>query len=75
MYFSSAFVLAVLPFLVGAAPVQNSARSVLSIPLLKRSTLQGAGEVVNVQNLEASIHHTVAFVFLLSVLLFRRMDH
>ncbi|KAN0108977.1 acid protease [Russula decolorans] len=58
MYFSSAFVLAALPFLVGAVPVQNSARSVLSIPLLKRSTLT-VGEVVNVQNLQASLYHTV----------------
>jgi hypothetical protein len=63
MYFSSAFVLAALPFLVGAVPVQNSARSVLSIPLLKRSTLT-VGEVVNVQNLQASLYHTVEFVFL-----------
>lgn len=72
MYFSSAFVLAALPFLVGAVPVQNSARSVLSIPLSKRSTLPNADEVVNVHSLQASIHHTVAFVF--PVLFLRRMD-
>jgi hypothetical protein len=63
MYFSSAFVLVALPFLVGAVLVQNSARSALSIPLSKRSTLSVAG-LVDVQNLQASVHHTLAFVFL-----------
>ncbi|KAN0113674.1 acid protease [Russula decolorans] len=59
MYFSSAFVLVALPFLVGAVLVQNSARSALSIPLSKRSTLSVAG-LVDVQNLQASVHHTLA---------------
>jgi hypothetical protein len=72
MYFSPTFVLAVLPFLVGAASVQNSARSVLSIPLSKRSTLSNADGVVDVQNLQASVDHTIAFVF--PVLFLRRMD-
>jgi len=72
MYLSSAFVVAALPFLVGAVPVQNSVRSVLSIPLSKRSTLPNADGVVNVQDLQASVHHTVAFVF--PVLFLRRMD-
>jgi hypothetical protein len=72
MYFSYAFVLAALPFLVGALPVQNSARSVLSIPLSKRSAISKADEVVNVQNLQASIHRTAAFVF--PVIFLRGMD-
>jgi cathepsin D len=63
MYFSSAFVLAALPFLVGAIPVQNSARSVLSIPLSKRSTLRNTDEVVNLESLQAGVHHIVASVF------------
>jgi hypothetical protein len=72
MYFSLTFVLAALPFLVGAASVQNSARSVLSIPLSKRSTLSNADGVVDIQNLQASVDHTIAFVF--PVLFLRRMD-
>ena len=72
MYFSSTFVLAALPFLVGAVPAQNSVRNVLSIPLSKRSTLQNADGVVDVQNLQASVDHTVAFVF--PVLFLKRMD-
>ncbi|KAI0271069.1 aspartic peptidase domain-containing protein [Russula aff. rugulosa BPL654] len=60
MYFSSAFVLAALPFLVGAVPTQKSARSILSIPLSKRSTPPNADGVVDVQDLEACIHHTIA---------------
>ena len=78
MYFKLPFafvlVLAALPFLVGAVPVQNSARSVLSIPLSKRSTLPNADEVVNLQNLQASVNHTVAFVSLFPVLFLRRMN-
>ena len=72
MYLSSAFVLAALPFLVAAVPVQNSARSILSIPLSKRSTPPNADEVVNVQNLQASVYYTAAFVF--PLLFLRRMD-
>ncbi len=46
MYFYTTVALAALPFLVvGAVPVQNSARSVLSIPLSKRSALPDAGGV------------------------------
>jgi hypothetical protein len=67
MYISSVFVLAALPFLVGAVPAQKSARNVLSIPLSKRSTPPNADGVVDVQDLEAGIHHTIAFVFLLSI--------
>ena len=67
MYFSSAFVLAALPFLVGAIPTQKSARSILSIPLSKRSAPPNADGVVDVQDLEACIHHTITFVFLLSI--------
>jgi hypothetical protein len=36
MYFSFAVALAAFPFLVGAVPVENSRRDVLSIPLSKR---------------------------------------
>ena len=72
MYFSSAFVLSALPFLVGAVPTQNSARNVLSIPLSKRSTLSDADGVVDVQILQDSVHRTIAFVF--PVLFLRRMD-
>lgn len=62
MYFPAAFafVLASLPFLVGAVPVHNSPRSVLSIPLSKRSTLFNADGVIDVQNLQASVDHTIA---------------
>jgi hypothetical protein len=67
MYFSSAFVLAALRFLVGAVPAQKSARNVLSIPLSKRSAPLNADGVVDVQGLQAGIHHTTAFVFLLSI--------
>ena len=62
MYFSTAVALAALPFLVGAVPVQNSLRDVISIPLSKRSTFHGANGVVDTKNLQASIHHTAAFV-------------
>jgi hypothetical protein len=72
MYFLAAFLLASLPFLVGAVPVQNSARGVLSVPLSKRSTLSNANGVVDVQKLQASVHHTIAFVF--ADLFLRRMD-
>ena len=72
MYLSSAFVLAALPFLVGAVPVQNSARSVLSIPLSKRSTPPNADGVIDLESLQASVHYTVLFVF--PVLILRRMD-
>ena len=64
MYFSTTVALAALPFLVGAVPTQNSARRVLSIPLSKRSTLSNTDGAVNVQNLQASVHHTTTFVFL-----------
>lgn len=63
MYFSTTVVLAALPFLVAAAPTQKSARSGLSIPLSKRSTLLNANGVVDVQNLQASVRHTITFVF------------
>lgn len=66
MYFSFPFVLAVLPFLVGAVPFQNSARSAFSVPLSKRTILPNANGVVNAPNLQASIHYTIAFVFLFS---------
>jgi hypothetical protein len=72
MHFPPAFVLAALSFLVGAVSAQNSARSVLSIPLSKRSTLSNADGLVDVQNLQASVRHTIAFVF--PVLFLRRMD-
>ena len=63
MYFSATVALVVLPFLVGAVPVQNSLRGVLSIPLSKRSTPSNADGLVDVKNLQASVHHTVKFVF------------
>ncbi len=63
MYFSTAVALVVLPFLVGAVPVQNSLRSVLSIPLSKRATPSNADGYVDVETLQASIHHTIKFVF------------
>jgi len=66
MYFSTTVALAALPFLVGAVPTQNSARNVLSIPLSKRSTHSNADGVVDVQDLQASVHHTIAFVLLFS---------
>jgi hypothetical protein len=72
MYFSTAIAFAALPFLVGAVPVQNSVRSVLSIPLSKRATSSKAGgDYVDVESLQAGIHHTIRFVF--PVLFVRRV--
>jgi hypothetical protein len=72
MYFSTTVALVVLPFLVGAAPVQNSLRDILSIPLSKRSTPSNADGLVDVENLQASIHHAIKFVS--TVLLFSIVD-
>ncbi len=71
MYFSTAIAFAVLPFLVEAVPVQNSVRSVLSIPLSKRATLSNTDGLVDVETLQAGIHHTIRFVF--PVLFVRRV--
>ncbi len=63
MYFSTAVAFAALPFLVGADPIRNSMRNVLSIPLSKRPTACNADGLVDIHNLQASIYHTVVFVF------------
>ncbi|KAF8473670.1 acid protease [Russula ochroleuca] len=55
MYFSFAVALAAFPFLVGAVPVENSRRNVLSIPLSKRGPSQ-----LDVRSLHAGTHHTMA---------------
>lgn len=63
MYFSTAVALAALPFLVGAGPVQNSMRNVISIPLSKRSTFENGDGVVSIAaRLEANINRAAAFV-------------
>jgi hypothetical protein len=63
MHFPIAVALAALPFLVGGVPVQNSLRDVITIPLSKRLASRNADGVVNTANLQASIHHTLEFVF------------
>ncbi len=67
MYFSTVVAFAVLPFLVRAVPVSlNSPRIVglKSIPLSRgENHLNGDGSV-DLENLHAVVHHTMAFVFL-----------
>lgn len=57
MYSSIVIALAALPFLVGAVPLENSRRNVLSIPLSKRGPSQ-----LDLRRLHAGTHHTMAFV-------------
>ncbi|KAI9437839.1 acid protease [Lactarius psammicola] len=60
MYFSPALVLATLPFLVAAAPFEESSRGGVSIPIAKRSGFRNAEGVVDIVKLQASIQRTVA---------------
>ncbi|KAF8473672.1 aspartic peptidase domain-containing protein [Russula ochroleuca] len=55
MYSSIVIALAALPFLVGAVPLENSRRNVLSIPLSKRGPSQ-----LDLRRLHAGTHHTMA---------------
>ena len=63
MYFPPALVLAALPFLVTAAPLEESPRDGISIPIAKRSGIRSADGAVNITKLQASIQRTVALVF------------
>ncbi|KAI9438431.1 acid protease [Lactarius psammicola] len=60
MYFSLVLVLAALPFLVAAAPFEESPRNWISIPIAKRSGFRSANGVVDITKLQAAIQCTVA---------------
>ncbi|KAI9437838.1 acid protease [Lactarius psammicola] len=60
MYFSPALVLAALPFLVAAAPFEESSRDGISIPIAKRSGFRNAEGVVDIAKLQAGRQRTVA---------------
>jgi cathepsin D len=68
MYFSPALVLAALPFLVAAAPVDESPRDGFSIPIAKRSVIRNADGAVDTAKLLARTRHTLASVFRFSFL-------
>jgi hypothetical protein len=73
MYFSTTLAFAALPFLVGAVPVSlDSPRSVVSIPLSQRSTHLNVDGFVDVEKMQANVHHAAAFVF--PVLFLSRLD-
>lgn len=55
MHFTTATILACLPFLVAASPVAQAPR--VKVPLAKRSSLADNG-VVNVDNLRSSLAYT-----------------
>ncbi|KAI0257920.1 hypothetical protein BC834DRAFT_848155 [Gloeopeniophorella convolvens] len=59
MYFSAAFVLAALPFLVEAAPFTSTSGG-LSVPIAKRSSLLNADGTVNATVLRGSLRNSVA---------------
>ncbi len=63
MYFSPTLVLAALPFLVTAAPFEESPRDGISIPIAKRSGFRNADGVVDIAKLQAGRLRTVALVF------------
>jgi hypothetical protein len=63
MYFSPAFALTALPFLVSAAPNEGVPRDGISIPIAKRSGFRNADGVVDITKLQAGIQRTVALVF------------
>ncbi|KAH9059069.1 acid protease [Lactarius vividus] len=60
MYFSPAFVIAALPFLVAAAPFEEPSRGGISIPIAKRSGFRDANGVVDVTKLQVALQRTVA---------------
>ncbi|KAI0064447.1 acid protease [Artomyces pyxidatus] len=60
MHFSTAFVLAALPFLTAAAPLTAAPRSGKSISLAKRNPMRRADGTVDVSTLEAKIAFSVA---------------
>ncbi|KAI0306143.1 acid protease [Multifurca ochricompacta] len=59
MRFSAAFVLAVIPFLVDAAPSPAAPRDGLSIPITKRAGFRNAEGVVDISKLQSSLRRTV----------------
>lgn len=66
MYFSPAFVLAALPFLVSATPVADGVEarsaSTTGIPLFKRSALRNQDGTVNTKMLRTSVSRSVSYV-------------
>jgi len=58
-----ALVLAALPFLVAAAPFEESPGDGVSIPTAKRSGFRNADGVVDIARLQGGIQRTVALVF------------
>ena len=62
MYFSPTLVLAALPFLVAAAPLEESPRDGISIPITKRSAFRNADRVVDIAKLQAGVQQTFALV-------------
>ena len=63
MYFSPAFVLAALPFLVSAASFEGNLRGGMSIPIAKRSGFRNPDDVVDIAKLQVGIQRNVALVF------------
>ena len=63
MFFSAAFVLSTLFFLVAAAPFEEGSRDGISIPIAKRSGFRNADGVVDIKRLQAGLRRTVALVF------------
>ena len=66
MYFSPAFVLAALPFLVAATPLkfEERPRDGISIPIAKRSGFRSVDGVVNIAKLQDGVQYTLALVLL-----------
>ncbi|KAF8265090.1 acid protease [Lactarius quietus] len=60
MYFSPTFILAALPILVVAAPLDETLRDGIPIPIAKRSGFRSADGVVDIAKLQAGVQRTVS---------------
>ena len=65
MYFSPAFVLAALPFLVSAASLEGNLHDGISIPIEKHLGSRNLDGVVDIAKLQAGIQRTVASLSLI----------
>ncbi|THH03578.1 hypothetical protein EW146_g10393 [Bondarzewia mesenterica] len=60
MHFSSAFILAALPFLTAASPITQMPRAGMAIPIAKRSSFRAADGSVNTMVLRSQVQRSVA---------------
>ncbi|THH15734.1 hypothetical protein EW146_g4790 [Bondarzewia mesenterica] len=62
MHFSSAFILAALPFLAAASPITQMPRAGMAVPIAKRSSFRAADGSVNTTVLRSQVQRSVATV-------------